>query len=106
MKEIEPAVTKIAERYKKYGYAGPKSATTDRCCQDRKFWKRALGLVEGQIVSCIDNNDLDTINVVDASFKAQIAYNYKTALILVGLISDHLMSITDNRFRVIAVDGE
>ena len=63
MKELENSVKKITERYNKYGYDGPESATTDGCCQEISFWKRTLGLVE----------DLDEIDVNDASYEAQVA---------------------------------
>jgi len=37
MKELEGAIKRIKERYELYGFEGPESASTDRCCHDRVF---------------------------------------------------------------------
>ena len=38
LEELEPMLRGVARRYKDYGFNGPLLFTTDRCCDERKFW--------------------------------------------------------------------
>ena len=38
LQELEPMLRGVARRFKMYGFPGPLIFTTDRCCDERKFW--------------------------------------------------------------------
>ena len=106
MTELESAIAKIKHRYKLYGYDGPHTATTDRCCQERAFWIRVLRLIESRIdTQYLETEDVSEIEVVKAPFEGQIASTIAICVSFVGWISDELNKLPPEQ-RVIAVDGE
>ena len=105
MKELEASVKKIKQRYSLYGYEGPETVSTDRCCTERNFWKSALGLIDTYIATSANSDDLDDIEIVDPPFAAQVAYTGSAANDFVGFISDELNNAPVN-LKVILVDGE
>ena len=62
-----------------YEYDGPETVSTDRCCQERSFWKNVLGIVDNYIASSANEDDLDEIEVVDPPVTASVAYNRQAA---------------------------
>ena len=106
MDELECCVKNIKHRYEMLGYEGPMTATTDRCCQERPFWKRALGLVEDHFnTKSICDDDLCEVEVVRAPFEALVATKSDTAMLFVGWISEYLTKQPKEQ-RSIIVDRE
>jgi len=106
MAELETAMVKISKRYKLYGYDGPHSATTDRCCQERTFWTRVFGLNDNPIeTEFLEEEDVSEIEVVKAPFDGQVASTIGICGIFVGSISEELKKLPIEQ-QVIAVDGE
>jgi len=95
MGELEESIKMIKVRYLKYGYDGPESVTTDRCCQERLFWKRALSLVEehlsGQPISDEELNEIDVLDPPHPVTPACVASDLETANLFVGWISKYIM---------------
>lgn len=106
MAELERAISKIKTRYELYGYDGPLSATTDRCCQERSFWKRVFRIVDSQLdLQYLEAEDFHDIEVVNAPCAAEIASTTAMCRNFVGWISEELGELPIEQ-RVIIVDGE
>jgi hypothetical protein len=60
MNELEAAFQKLKQRYQLFGFDGPFSFTTDRCCHERTFLGRTLGLD-----STISDSDEESVNGED-----------------------------------------
>jgi len=65
MKELEQSVIKLRRRYDQLGYDEPESFTTDRCCNERNFWKGALKLLDNYV-------DLENVNEEDTRLVAEV----------------------------------
>ena len=106
MIELQSAISNIKTRYEKYGYDGPVSFTTDRCCQERAFWVRVLKLVEGRLdTQFLEAEDVSEVEVVKAPNVAQVAQSIAMCNLFVGWISEEINKLPMEQ-RVIIVDGE
>lgn len=76
MAELKEPIIKLKQRYELFGYDGPESVTTDRCCHERAFWKDALSLLDNYVdMDMVDDEDMKIINEVDMPYAARdIAY--------------------------------
>ena len=88
-----------------YGYNGLEMISTKRCCQERNFWKKALGIVDDYIASSASDDDLDEIKVADPPITAPVAYKRQAAEDFVGFISGEL-NRAPAHLKAIVVDGE
>lgn len=111
MKELEPEIKKIKRRYELFGFDGPDSITTDRCCNERSFWKRLFNLSE-TYDDVVDEEMLDEdagifelVDIVSPPFSPRLAVTAATTDVLIGEISAYLNSQPRER-HVIAVDCE
>jgi len=107
MNELEEPLRKLRQRYNLHGFDGPLSCTTDRCCQERAFWKRVLGPMNDDDAenTHLLTGDTDEIKVVDPPYNARCAYDTDVAGAFVGEISRVLRDEPIER-QVILVDGE
>jgi hypothetical protein len=106
MSELENTISKIKQRHQLYGYEGPISATTNKCCQERPFWKRVFGLTEQPIeTQYLAEEDVNEIRVVASPKEPQIASTIGVCDMFVGWISDEIMRLPSEQ-QVIVVDSE
>ena len=58
MQELKECIQKLKVKYENFGFEGPYLFTTDRCCQERKYWNDNLHLGDAPGATCIsDDND-------------------------------------------------
>jgi len=106
MKEIQAQVKKVKERYFQLGFDGPETVSTDRCCNERSFWTRLLGLRESkEQIPNVDDSLYEEMEILDLPHEPKLATTTQATDILVGEISLFLNSLPREQ-KVIGVDCE
>ena len=69
MKELEECVKQLKFRYENFGFEGPYSFTTDRCCQERRYWNENLRFADAtdaaSRVAAEEDEEEDSRNVAN-----------------------------------------
>ena len=111
MTELDTNMQKLALRYELHGFKGPHFVTTDRCCQERDYWKKHFKLGNddfSEVVNAdefIEDDDYVMQKFVNLPKCTNVIINARAAEGAVGEISTYLASLPSEQ-RVIAVDCE
>jgi hypothetical protein len=103
--ELKNGLKALKRRYEVHGFEGPEFVTSDRCCQEREFWKDVVGDVFVEDSTELESDELDVVKKV--LLPSQLAYSHSLQVIAanVGTICHYLESLPAEQ-QVVGVDCE
>lgn len=108
MAEIQLELRKLNHRYSAMGYDEPATITTDRCCQERQFWKDIFTLMDDHeiVADELDESVYREVETVELPSVPRIpAVTEEITSLYVSQVSEYLESQQAEQ-RIIAVDCE
>ena len=107
MDELKASIRMLKQRYYSHGFEGVKSFTTDRCCDERRFWNRIFCFLDNYVSDAnVPEEDLKSVEVVDMPYESRApAYTHDVSLQYVSDILEKLEAMPPE-LQVVIFDGE